>query len=339
LWINVEMKETLLIVEDNLALREGLREFLADEGYVVLTATNGREALGQMNTVTPDLIVSDIAMPEMDGVTFFQAVRSQPNWITIPFVFMTARGEKEDILAGKNLGAEDYLVKPLLPEEIVTAVRSRLDRAQQLRMAQLQEAYEASLTVLANAIEVRDPYTRGHIERVTNYSMALAAELGLQGQILEQLRFGSILHDIGKIHVRETTLLKPSALDQDEWKEIKSHPVTGTEMIKDISYLIQAFPVVRYHHERWDGLGYPEGLTGEAIPLAARIVAVADAFDAMTTNRPYSPTRSMECACDEILNCSEKQYDPAVVTAFYMAWESGKIMTIWKSWFANHNNS
>lgn len=154
------MKDTLLIVEDNHTLREGLRDMLAFEGFNVLTAGNGEEALEQMSTISPDMIISDIAMPVMDGYTFFQNVRSRPDWLTIPFVFLTARGDREDVLAGKNLGAEDYLVKPLTRDELLSAVRARLARSHELRMAQLQQAYEASLTLLANAIDLRDPYTR-----------------------------------------------------------------------------------------------------------------------------------------------------------------------------------
>ncbi|HJW89984.1 MAG TPA: HD domain-containing phosphohydrolase [Anaerolineales bacterium] len=321
-------QETLLIVEDNPTLRTGLQEMLGLEGFNVLTAANGREALEQMSSTSPDLILSDIAMPEMDGFAFFKEVRKQPEWISIPFLFLTARGEKEDILAGKDLGADDYLVKPLMREELVTAVRARLDRSQQLRVIQLQQAYETSLTVLANAIEVRDQYTRGHVERVMAYAFAVAEQLGWRVQQLEQLRFGAILHDIGKIHIREATLSKRSPLTPEERAEIRLHPHTGVEMIKDIDYLASAIPLVRHHHERWDGQGYPDGLAGEAIPLGARIVSVADSFDAMSTARPYSPARSPQEAYEEVLSMAGTQFDPAVVAAFAKAWEAWKIQKI-----------
>jgi putative two-component system response regulator len=321
-------RETLLVVEDNHALREGLREMLGMEGFTVLTASNGREALDNMQSITPDLILSDIAMPEMDGFAFFEAVRNKPEWVTIPFVFLTARGEKQDVLTGKDLGAEDYLVKPLTRDELVTAVRSRLSRSRQLHMAQLQQSYETSLTVLANAIEVRDQYTRGHVERVTAYSMVLAEQLGWQENQMEQLRFGAILHDIGKVHISEEILRKKEPLNNEEWAEIKKHPSTGAEMIKDIPYLIPAVPVVRFHHERWDGKGYPHGLRREEIPMVARIVSVADGFDAMTTSRPYHPALSSEEAYHEIMEKSGTQFDPAVVAAFQKAWFDGLIQDI-----------
>ncbi len=325
-------KETLLIVEDNLIMREGLRDILALEGYVVFTAENGRHALQVMQETTPNLIVSDIAMPEMDGYTFFKAVRDHSDWITIPFVFLTARSDREDILAGKDMGAEDYLIKPLTRDELLTAVRARLDRSQQLELSLLQKSYDSSLTVLANAIDVRDPYTYGHVERVTAYSQAIASQFGWQGRMLDQLRYGAILHDIGKIFIDETTLLKDSPLSEQEWDEMKRHPISGADMVRDIPYLAIALPVVRHHHERWDGNGYPDGLAGAAIPLAARIVAVADGFDAMTTTRPYQSRRSLQEAYKEVQACAGSQYDPGVVAAFQRAWAEGKIQAIRKQW-------
>jgi putative two-component system response regulator len=298
------------------------------EGFNVMTASNGREALEKMASLSPDLILSDIAMPEMDGYAFFRAVRNNPEWISIPFLFLTARGEKHDILAGKDLGADDYLVKPLTREELLTAVRARLGRSQQLRVAQLQQAYETSLTVLANAIEVRDHYTRGHVERVMAYAFAIAEQLEWRVQQMEQLRFGAILHDIGKIQISEAILRKPGKLSPEEWEEIRRHPTSGADMIRDIPYLAPAIPIIRYHHERWDGKGYPEGLSGDAIPIGARIVSVADAFDAMTTDRPYSPARPPQEAYEEIISRSGTQYDPSVVAAFQRAWEAWRIQTI-----------
>lgn len=317
--------ETILIVEDNPILREGLQEMLELEGFSVFTAANGQQALDAMQDNSPDLILSDIAMPVMDGHVFFRTVREQPEWVSIPFVFLTARGEREDVLAGKDMGAEDYLVKPVTREDLVTVVNSRLERSHQLHVVQLQQAYETSLTVLANAIEVRDQYTRGHVERVMAYAFAIAEFLNTSEFDYDQLRFGAMLHDIGKIHIRETTLCKNDNLNGDEWSEIKLHPLTGAEMIKDIPYLSPAIPVVRYHHERWDGQGYPQGLHGEEIPMVARIVTVADGFDAMTTDRPYSSARSLDEAYQEIRSGSGTRYDPLVVEAFSKAWDSGKI--------------
>ena len=321
-------QETILIVEDNPILREGLQDMLELEGFAVFTAANGQLALDEMQDRSPDLILSDIAMPVMDGHAFFRAVRERSEWVSIPFVFLTARGEREDVLAGKDMGAEDYMIKPVTREDLITVVNSRLERSHQLHVAQLQQAYETSLAVLANAIEVRDQYTRGHVERVMAYAFAIAENLNDHEFDHDQLRFGAMLHDIGKIHIRETTLCKNDTLNTDEWSEIKLHPSTGAEMIKDIPYLSPAIPVVRYHHERWDGTGYPQGLSGEDIPLVARIVTIADGFDAMTTNRPYSSARSLDQARQEILDGSGTRYDPLIVEAFLKAWESGRFRAI-----------
>jgi putative two-component system response regulator len=326
------VKETLLIVEDNLALREGLSDILAYEGYEVLAAENGLEALDQMQSAVPDLILSDIAMPGMDGIAFFNQVRTNPAWISIPFIFLTARGEKEDIMNSRNLGAEDYLVKPLSRDELLTTVRARLVRSRQLRVAQLQKAYEASLTALANSIERRSHYTHGHVDRVTAYAIALATRIDWQDRTLEQLRLGAILHDIGKIQIRESVLFKKSPLTDSEWREIRRHPINGADMIKRIPFLVQAIPVVRHHHERWDGQGYPDRLAGGAIPLGARIVAIADSFDVMTSEQPYRAAIDLPTAYAEVVAESGKQFDPKLVAAFQACWEAGEIQGIHEDW-------
>ena len=319
---------TVLIVEDNDVLRDGLAEILSIEGYYTVTAADGREALSKMEAVIPDLILADISMPVMDGFEFFSAVRDRSDWVTIPFIFLTARSGTADIIAGKNLGAEDYLVKPIGREELVTNVRSRIARTSQLKVAQLKQSYLASLTALAKAIDLRDPYTGGHVERVTEYALVVGAHLGWHESKLEHLHYGAILHDIGKIHIRESTLLKTSQLNDEEFQEIRRHPVIGAEMIADIPYLAGAVPIVRYHHERWDGKGYPEGLSGNDIPEGARIVAVVDTFDAMTTDRPYSSAVSLQEAYEELLRCAGEQFDPGVISAFQNALAEGEIQTI-----------
>jgi putative two-component system response regulator len=278
--------------------------------------------------MTPDLILADILMPEMDGYALFEAVRSRPEWISIPFIFLTARRERKNILAGKRLGADDYLLKPISPDDLLTAIRARLGRSQQLLLAQIHESYETTLIMLANAIEVRDPYTRGHVERVMNYAQTIAEYLGWSANEINNLRFGSILHDIGKIHISGEILTKAGPLSEEEWIEMKKHPELGAELIKDIHYLSAARPVILNHHERWDGSGYPYGLVGEKIPVIARIVAIADSFDAMTTKRPYRKALTPEEAFDEVITGSGKQYDPLIVEAFQHAWENGDIKEI-----------
>ena len=320
-----ESNETVLIVEDETLMREALQEILENRGFRALEAKHGQDALLIMAEVVPDLIISDISMPLMDGLTFFRKVRDNPDWVSIPFIFLTARGERQQILEGKDLGAEDYLVKPVPPDDLLRAIRARLARSRELLLVQVQASYEGSLTMLANAIEVRDEYTRGHIERVRNYSVIIARELRPEKAFVENIRFGAILHDIGKIHVRESVLRKRTPLTEAEWAELKRHPETGAEMLKDIPYLVPAISAVRHHHERWDGKGYPDGLAGYDIPLSARIVAVADGLDAMTTNRPYHTALNAEVAYEELVDDAGKVYDPEVIRIFQKLWGEGKI--------------
>ncbi len=321
-------RETILVVEDNDVMRHGLQVLLEDNGYEVLTAIHGGEALEQMDWSTPDLILSDISMPEMDGYSFFEAVRTRPDWVSIPFIFLTARGEREEAFLGRKMGVEDYLIKPITQDELITTVRSRLARNRELLLAKLQEAYESSLIMLVNAIDLRDHYTRGHVERVRNYSLIIANRLGCSSLEVEGVRFGAILHDVGKIHIRDNVLRKTGPLSEGEWQEMRKHPIIGAEMVKDIPYLAPAVSVIRYHHERWNGTGYPAGLKGGAIPRTARIVAVADSFDAMTTERPYRGTLTVEQAYTNILNCSGTLFDPEVVEAFQEAWENNQLQAI-----------
>jgi putative two-component system response regulator len=312
--------ETILVVEDNDITRQGIRIVLETDGFSVITAIHGLDALDQMERRRPDLILCDISMPVMDGFAFFDMVRERIEWVSIPFIFLTARGSHEDVFEGKKVGVEDYLVKPVDRKELLTTVHSQITRNQQILLAQLSQAYQSSLIMLANAIELRDEYARGHVERVTEFSMSIGRQIGLPHACLSALKFGSILHDIGKIHIREEILRKVSPLNEDEWIEIRQHPIVGAELIKNVPYLVPAVPVIRHHHERWDGTGYPDGLARAAIPIEARIVAVADALDAMTTTRVYRRARSKQSAFKEIVQLSGVWYDPDVVSAFRAAW-------------------
>jgi putative two-component system response regulator len=318
--------ETILIVEDNDITRQGLQIILENGGYSILAASDGIEALKIMEHIKPDFILSDIAMPGMDGYQFYENLRARPEWVTIPFVFLTARGGREEVHKGKMLGVEDYLVKPIDREELLATIRSRLSRSQELMLAQLSQAYQSSLIMFSNAIELRDDYTRGHVERVMEYAVLIGKELGWNNQRIEELKFGSILHDVGKIYVHEAILRRPGPLSPGDWEEMKMHPVVGAELIKNIDYLTYALPVIRHHHERWDGNGYPDGLVGEQIPLMARVVAVADALDAMTSPRAYRTPAGARQAYEEIVACAGSFYDPMIVQVFQNAWS--KIMPL-----------
>lgn len=312
--------EKILIVEDNDITRQGLQIIIENGGYNVFAASDGIEALKIMEANAPDFILSDIAMPNMDGFEFYRNIRERPEWIAIPFIFLTARGGREEISKGKMLGVEDYLVKPIDRDELLTTIRARLSRSQELMLAQLSQAYQASLIMFSNAIELRDDYTRGHVERVMEYAVLIGKELGWNERRIEDLKYGSILHDVGKIYIQEAILRRAGPLSSGDWEEMKKHPVVGAELIKNIDYLMSAIPVIRHHHERWDGKGYPDGLKGEKIPLMARVVAVADALDAMTSPRAYRTPARAKQAYQEILACAGSFYDPMIVEAFKNAW-------------------
>lgn len=323
-------QETILVVEDNDSLREGISEMLALEGYQVVVARNGIEAVEMLHYHTPELILSDVMMPEMDGFDLYSIVRSRADLVSVPFIFLTAKTDPADFLEGRRLGADDYLAKPVTREELITTIRSRLSRYSQVKLAQIQHAYQVSLTTLADAIESRGPSFTAHIARLTELALSLANYQNWSERALNQLRFGAILHDIGKLHIPDEILFKKEPLTEDDWVEIRRHPVAGAEMVRGIPFLSEVAPIIRYHHEWYNGLGYPEGLIGTAIPIGARIVSVVDSFDAMVSDRVYAPRFTLRQAYEEILRLSGTKYDPDVVATLTKAWKDGLVQKIYQ---------
>jgi putative two-component system response regulator len=320
----IQSVPTLLIVEDDPAMLVALRDILEGAGYAVQTAVNGADALEQLSNSRPALILSDIAMPVMDGFELLESVRKQPIGATIPFIFLTARGTREDIFTGKKLGVDDYITKPVTSKELLSAVQARLQRADEFAMMAQLMAAKDSLRVLANAIENK----RYHVERVNSYAQALASELNWNEERRDALEFGAILHDIGQVRVPEAILLKAGPLTEEEWEEMRKHPLEGARMIEGIPYLAPAIPIVLHHHERWDGKGYPHGLMGDEIPEEARLLSVADTFDAMTSDRPYRKALDLDTAKVEIINHANGQFDPHMVGAFQQCWQRGEFQEI-----------
>jgi putative two-component system response regulator len=321
-------RTTLLVVEDDQSMLVALRDILRGAGYEVRTAQHGEEALDAFKSQKPSLILSDISMPVMDGIELFEAVRKLPGGMETPFIFLTARRTREDIFVGKSLGADDYITKPITSKELLSAVEVRLRRADELKLVQLKSAYKASLLALAQAIEARDEYTHWHVIRLNEYAQAIAEELGWDDDRLEALEFGAILHDIGKLDVPLRILQKKDPLTPEEWEEMRKHPEYGVNMIRRIEYLAPALSTVLHHHERWDGTGYPDGLKGEQIPEGARLLAIVDAFDAMTTDRKYRAAILVEDAYQEIVSKAGIEYDPEFVKAFSRCWKRGEIQRI-----------
>ncbi len=306
----------ILIVEDSTQIRMIIAKALEAEGYKTKQGRNGLEGLELLKEAVPDLILSDINMPQMDGLEFFKAVRKNSSWTAIPFVFLTSHGTSEDIQRGRELGVEDYLTKPIEPEDLVNIINARLYRTAAVEVAQVGQAYLDTVKVLANAIEGRDKYTRGHVDRVTMYAMWMAKALKWSTQHIRMLEFGARLHDIGKIVIPGSVLNKPEPLSDEEWDLMKKHTLAGAKILQEIPHLRGTLPYILYHHEKWDGSGYPKGLKGKEIPIQGRILALADVYDALTTARPYHKAKTHPEVVEMIAQDAGKHFDPQLAPAF-----------------------
>jgi len=329
-----------LIVDDEPRLRQVLVRLMSRDGFACADAPDGAAALAQMEREPASLVLSDLRMPGMDGVELLRRLRER--WPDTVVVMITAVADVEVAVSCLALGAVDYLTKPFNLDEVRARVRQALEKRRLIlenrdyqrrledRVAEqsqrLERLFLASMQSLADALEVKDPYTRGHSVRVSLYATAIAEALGVDDDTLRQLSLGGHLHDIGKIGVREAVLNKPGPLSDDEYAHIMTHPVVGWRLLKPLlGDAPLALAVVRSHHERWDGSGVPDALVADAIPFEARIVAVADSFDAMTSHRPYRQGLTIEAARAELRRCAGAQYDPRVVAAFEAALDAGAI--------------
>jgi putative two-component system response regulator len=306
----------ILVVEDNENVRKAITRTLQIENYQVIQAKNGEEALFVLERFTPDIILSDIYMSQMSGIDLFSRVRENIRLKAVPFVFLVGDNRAEITQQIRVLGVEDWITKPIDAEGLTRTINSRLLRAAEIKVAHIDQAYLETVEVLANAVEGRDRYTRGHIERVTTYALWMAEELRWPSENIRILNFGARLHDIGKIIVPDHILNKPGPLNDEEWDLMKKHPIAGAKIIQQISHLEEAIPYILHHHEKWNGEGYPEGRSGREIPLGARVLALADVFDAMTTGRPYRPAKSRDTVLDHISRESGIHFDPDLVPTF-----------------------
>jgi response regulator RpfG family c-di-GMP phosphodiesterase len=326
----------LLVADDDAAVRSVLAEFLSAE-YECEAVGSAEEALRLLESGEFRLVLSDIAMPGMSGLELIRRVRElAPDTLVI---VVSGSQEIESAVDALRAGAFDYIVKPFDLEHLRFAVRRALEHQRLLAakrgyetylermIAQRTEeldgalrscecAYRMTLKALVTALETRDLETHGHSERVVNFSLRLGQEVGLTAEQTRSLEFGSLLHDIGKIGVPDAVLRKPARLTEEEWVLMREHPLHGQKILGGIEFLEGAARVVAQHHEKWDGTGYPLGLAGEEIDLCARIFAVADAFDAMVSDRVYRTGRTYEAALDELESCAGVQFDPRVVEAF-----------------------
>ncbi|MDR3573934.1 MAG: response regulator [Anaerolineaceae bacterium] len=318
------MNELILLVDDNPRLLSGARLTLEMRGYKVIAAANGNEALQILQHTRPDLIVSDVLMPGCDGFALLEKVHANPEWVTTPFLFLTALNDPESLSRGRALGADDYLTKPFSPGALFAAVQSRLERSHALENAHTNEAYLRTILVMANAIEARDAYTGGHVERVAAYAQDLARALGWPEQSLPEVKLAGVMHDVGKVAIPDAILNKPDKLTPAEWEIMRTHPAKGVQILAPLGHSQRIMDGVGHHHERYDGHGYPDGLKGEDIPETGRLVAIADSYDAMTSSRAYRPGFSPAEAIARLQDGAGTHYDPHMVDCFIKLIQSGR---------------
>jgi len=330
-------KAKILVVDDEEAIREVVSTLLEAQGHECASVSNGHLAQEFLRRQTVDLVLSDMVMPEMDGLRLVEWLRqTDPD---IPIIMVTAMHDISTALEAIRRGAYDYILKPFEKDQLYLGVRRALEHRQlvlekrdyqrnlenqveertaQLKGAleQLEQSYDDTLEALGGALDLKDAETEGHCKRVTAFTIAIAKEMKLEPILLPQIARAAFLHDIGKMAIPDIILRKPGPLTPEEREVMRTHCAIGFNMVTRIPFLREAAEIVLSHQEFFDGTGYPRGLGGEQIPLGARIFAVADALDAMISDRPYRKALSITHAQQEILRCSGTQFDPKVVEVF-----------------------
>jgi len=342
----------ILVVDDEPLIREIIIRKLSEFGYIATPVENAFEALNKMREKSYPLVLSDIMMPGMDGIELLKRLRSL--YPDTAVVMITAVSNVNIAIEALREGAYDYLIKPFNFEEVVLSVKNAFERRdlilenrlyqkhlealvenqtseirqllskEQERSSELNKALEeiqithdATIDALSAALDYRDNETEGHSQRVVRYSLEIGKVLGLERRNLEVLARGTLLHDIGKIGVPDSILWKPGKLTDEEWVEMRKHVEYGFKMLKSIHFLKDAALIVQHHHERYDGSGYPDRMSGDNIIIGARIFAIADTYDAMTTDRPYRKALTDRDAREEIKRCNGTQFDPKITEAFF----------------------
>jgi putative two-component system response regulator len=301
------------VIEDDAAVRRLLTRMLEASGYRVITSSDGDAGLRAVHEHQPDLVLLDLTLPRMDGFEVLRRLRADVRTVTLPVIVITAHAAMEDMVAALDAGADDFLTKPFQQLELLARLRSAW-RSRQVVM-RMEQAH-AIVVALVNAVEAKDVDLKDHCRNLAYRSARLAAYVGLRDTELEGVAYGALLHDIGKIAMPEHILHKPGPLSDAELLEMRHHPEIGERICGPLRLARDFAPIIRHHHERWDGRGYPDGLKGEAIPLGARIVAIADAFDAIFRGRVYRPARSLDESVAEIRRHSGRQFDPGLVPLF-----------------------
>jgi response regulator RpfG family c-di-GMP phosphodiesterase len=320
-------KQIILVVDDSHIIRSIVETGLSQAGFQVVTASHGKEALDIIHEKKPDLILSDIAMPVMDGFALCREIQSDETLKLSPFVVMSTNSERGHMKRMLEIGAAAYIVKPFNIDQLVFLIEKILSDHFMLLLKEKERldlersAMLSSITSLSTALEARDAYTRGHSEAVARIITGMIEMTGASDQEIESAIIGGRLHDIGKIGVRDSVLLKPGKLTVDEYDQIKQHPIIGRDILQSIPSLSNVIDIVYHHHERFDGNGYPEKLKGSEIPLWARITAVADTYHALTSDRPYRQGMSNEKAYEILNDIKGSQLCPDCVALFFK-WHS-----------------
>jgi len=329
--------ERILVVDDEEAIREVVATLLEAQGYQCIAAGNGRLALEHLEKDSLDLVLSDMVMPEMDGLKLLEWLRAHDG--DVPVIMVTAMHDLSTALEAIRRGAYDYILKPFEKDQLFLSVRRALqhrhlvlenrnyqrnleklveERTAQLTgaLTQLEKSYDYTLEALGGALDLKDAETEGHCQRVTAFTISIAKAMQVDPQLLPCIARAAFLHDIGKMAIPDQILRKPGPLTDEERHIMRRHCEIGHAMLSRIPFLGDAAEIVLAHQEFYDGTGYPRGLRGEGIPLGARIFAVADALDAMISDRPYRRALPISHAREEIKRCAGTQFDPAVVKVF-----------------------
>jgi putative two-component system response regulator len=314
----------ILVIDDEDVVRMLVVEILESVGYDVTSAQSAEVALTLLEEAEFDLVVSDVVMPGLSGLELLEAVRARR--ASLPVVLVTGAGTYDTLSKALTRGAAGLVTKPFAHSDLQSAVADALERAARSRQELRERLLAPTLaSALANAIEARDEYLHGHCERLAALAVRVAELLGLPPEEVETVRLGAILHDVGKIGIPDRVLLKPGALDVEERRIVETHPEIGDKLLEPLDLLSGARPIVRHHHERWDGAGYPDRLAGAVIPLGARIVSVADSVEVMSSRQLYRQPRTPDQIVEELRECRGKQWDPQVVEVVLGLIASGEL--------------
>lgn len=308
------MPARVLVVDDELSQRELLSELLELDGYEATCAADGRQAEQLLCDALPDLVLLDVNLPYRNGFDICRQIKQNPESQLVPVVLVTGLTETQDRIRGIEAGADDFLSKPFDRSELTARVRCLIKRKEYTD--ELDRA-DHVLMALGRSIEAKDTYTEGHCARISAYSTLLGEAIGLSREDLRALRIAGYLHDIGKVGVPDAILLKKGPLLEEEWVVMRTHSVIGERICSPLRSFQAVLPIIRSHHERQDGSGYPDGLSGDRVPLLARVMQIADVFDALTTQRPYKTALPLEAALEQMQREVDRGWwDPVLFRSF-----------------------